>query len=126
MPKLLSKAVKEQLELEKFSDLQHKEIEKLTIDNHKLKQELKEIKALLKKKTENIDGASDEESICIHQLQLLREKSDFEALTLEECRKTETYVKILLSVRNKKDVSLDVPDDVSTADLMNSIFNADK
>ena len=53
----------------------------------------------------NIGGAkdmSDEETICVVQLALLRNKSMNGELTAEECKKTETYVKTLNIIRGKQ------------------------
>lgn len=95
-------------ELQTFAESQYKTILQLSKKNHQQDEEIKHLKSLLQKTTplllEDSDklvlskDLSDEEVICRTQLKLLKEMAVERELTLEECRKTETYNKILLSL----------------------------
>ena len=94
-------------ELRKKLEELSKQCETLTIENTKLK-------ALAP--ASSLDTTiPDEESICLVQLALLNNMSMQRELTLEECKKTEIYSKVLVTLRNKKPVD-DTP---STSNLSN-------
>lgn len=70
------------------------QLEKLTIENTKLK--------ALGNGTE-VEKGNDAETICMVQLALLNNYSMQRELTLEECKKAEIYVKTLTTLRSKQD-----------------------
>ena len=81
-------------ELRKKLEELSRQCETLTIENTKLKA-LAPASAL--------DASiPDEESICLVQLALINNMSMQRELTLEECKKTEIYSKVLSALRGKK------------------------
>lgn len=70
------------------------QLEKLTIENTKLK--------ALGNGTE-VEKGNDAETICLVQLALLNNYSMQRELTLEECKKAEIYVKTLTTLRGKQE-----------------------
>lgn len=70
------------------------QLEKLTIENTKLK--------ALGNGTE-IEKGNDAETICLVQLALLNNYSMQRELTLEECKKSEIYTKTLILLHSKQD-----------------------
>ena len=116
-------------ELRAYSNAQYKTIIKLTKrlaeledKNNKLKEEIgraKESSVII----ENPDGISDEEAICIMELNRLRNKSLVEELTMEECRKVETYVKTLYTVRSKTKKEFNPAAGMSAEDLLKEYDN---
>lgn len=80
--------------LRKFKEQLEKEVEKLTIENVQMK-------ALNPSATSQFE-VSDEETICIVQIAILKNLAMQRELTLEECKKTEIYCKVLKEIRSKK------------------------
>lgn len=70
------------------------QLEKLTIENTRLK--------ALGNGTE-VESGNDAETICLVQLALLNNYSMQRELTLEECKKAEIYTKTLVMIRGKQE-----------------------
>ena len=110
-------------DLKAYADAQYKTIIKLTKRIAKLEDEKKELlkkveDASIKMAIDNPTGVSDEEAICVMELNKLRNKSLVEDLTMEECRKVETYVKTLATIRNQpKKIDINTKG-MSTEDLL--------
>lgn len=81
-------------ELRKKIDELSGQLEKLTIENTRLK--------ALGADTPGIEPGNDAETICLVQLALINNYSMQRELTLEECKKAEIYSKTLLSIRGKE------------------------
>jgi hypothetical protein len=81
-------------ELRKKLEEMSGQLEKLTIENTKLK--------ALGNGTE-VEKGNDAETICMVQLALLNNYSMQRELTLEECKKAEIYTKTLVLIRGKQD-----------------------
>jgi hypothetical protein len=79
--------------LRKQKEQLEKEFEKLTMDHVQLK-------ALSPAGTLKLE-ISDEETICIVQIAILKNLAMQRELTLEECKKTEIYCKVLKEIRGK-------------------------
>lgn len=81
-----------------------KKIQKLEDERDHLKKLLESSVPLLKEPGKSIPGekflTSDEEAICVMQLNKLRDISTERELTLEETRRVEIFSKILTTVRN--------------------------
>ncbi len=99
-------------EREQFMQAQLQVITNLTKTSEEQKTKIKHLEDLLRDATRPIPSKeeqliSNEELISKEQISLLRVTSSERDLTLEECRKLDTYVKILLSLRDnqKKPVS---------------------
>ncbi len=99
-------------EREQFMQAQLQVITNLTKTSEEQKTKIKHLEDLLRDATRPIPSKeeqliSNEELIAKEQILLLRVTSSERDLTLEECRKLDTYVKILLSLRDnqKKPVS---------------------
>jgi Cu/Ag efflux protein CusF len=80
--------------LRKQKEQLEKEFEKLTMEHVQLK-------ALNPAGTAQFE-VSDEETICIVQIAIIKNLAMQRELTLEECKKTEIYVKVLKEIRGKK------------------------
>lgn len=77
----------------------------------------------------NLDGISDEEAICYVELHRLRKQSMVEELTMEECRKVQTYVQTLTTIRTNRVQAPAVTHSMSTDELlksMNSLLSSEK
>lgn len=85
-----------------------KELEQLTIENTRLR---------AMNPSEQLE-TEDAETIALVQLALLRNYAMQRELTLEECKKSEIYVKILKEVRNKSEESKDSVSSMSTEQLL--------
>lgn len=76
----------------------------------------------------NLEGISDEEAICYMELHRLRKQSMIDELTMEECRKVQTYVQTLTTIRTNKVQAPPATKAMSTEDLlesMNSLLTLD-
>lgn len=103
---------KEVSEIKLFTEAQHKTIIELSKKIKKLEDENNHLKKLLETSTPLIDSdkkdliqsqsflTSDEETICVTQLNKLRDVSFERELTLEESRRVEIFSKILTTLRN--------------------------
>jgi hypothetical protein len=125
----ITKDFKDRADLEKFAESQYslivelsKKINKLEEEKLSLKRELdnkglvinsNNVKELEKK----LSITSDAESICVMQLSLLRDISLDRELTLEECKKTEIYTKVLNSLK-EKDAGKTIDPNIATKDLL--------
>jgi len=121
-------------ELRVYANAQYKTIIKL---NQKINDLNKEIEDIKSNKTEykssftipNLKGISDEEAICIMELNKLRQRSMNDELTMEECRKVEAYVRTLLNLRDGETGAVSQTGSMSTEDLvkaMNSLSGPSK
>ena len=93
-------------EISAYADAQYKTIIKLTRRIAKLEDEKIDLQKQVQDAGSSISidnpmGITDEEAICIMELNKLRNKSLLDDLTMEECRKVETYVKTLATIRNQ-------------------------
>lgn len=77
----------------------NKRLEQLERENQELKEKMIDGGPTINVPCPN--GVTDEEAICIMELNRLRIMSMKTPLTLEECRKVETYVKTLATIRNQ-------------------------
>lgn len=96
--------MKEQLEIE---------LAKLQMDNIQLK-------------AANPDAVrfetSDEETICVVQIAIIKNLAMQRELTLEECKKTEIYCKVLKEIRSKQAIKEeDAPSTLSNEELMKAM-----
>lgn len=81
-----------------------RELEKLVKENERLLFENTQMRAT---NPEKQFETSDEETICVVQLAILKNFALSRELTMEECKKTEIYVKTLKEIRGKKVVADD-------------------
>lgn len=79
-----------------------RELEKIAKENERLSMDNIQLKALSPKEESGQFGTSDEETICVVQLAIIKNMAMTRELTLEECKKTEIYVKTLKEIRGKK------------------------
>jgi hypothetical protein len=80
----------------------NKKIQKVENENIQLKIQLEKKSPMVVEKKNNAFAVSDEESIAREQLYLLRQVSMERELSYEECKKVDTYTKILLSLKAKE------------------------
>lgn len=109
----------------KFAQAQHsqitrlqKKIEELHVENAHLRELLKS--AIPLTKIEVQEALSVEESIAENEIKKLKEISDKQVLTMDECKRLVEYVKILQG-RKKKDPSLEVTKEFSTEELLKKL-----
>ncbi len=103
----MAKSFKDIAELQAYCDSQYKTIVDLSKKINRLEEEKRHLEADLSKsgtKPSSVGliiepSLSNEELICLTQLQLLREISDRAALTLEESRKFDIFTKALKEIR---------------------------
>jgi hypothetical protein len=89
-----------------------KDIERLTVENAQLK-------AMSPKDNLGEFAVSDEETICVVQIAILKNHAMVRELTMEECKKTEIYVKTLKEIRGKKvEEKKDVVETLSNEELL--------
>ena len=87
-----------------------RELEKVAAENEKLSMELVQLKAVGSVSGAGSEGQFDtsaEETICIVQLEILKNMSMTRELTLEETKKAEIFTKTLMLIRGKKVVEKD-------------------
>ena len=100
-------------ELRKKIEELSSQLETLTIENTRLK--------AMGNGTE-VEQGNDAETICMVQLALLNNYSMQRELTLEECKKSEIYVKTLLALRNKQEKKeVDTVGSLSNEELMEAM-----
>lgn len=98
-------------QLQQFAQAQHttivqlsKKIQKIEDERDHLKKLLESSVPILKDPNKPVDGnkflTTDEEAICVMQLNKLRDLSSERELTLEETKRVEIFSKILSNVRN--------------------------
>lgn len=108
-------------ELKEYCERQYKEIVHLLSLNKKLEEEVNHLKTLLVNGTQIIQAPqiiSNEEFICIKQIEELKKISDAMVLTLEDSKKLDTYVKVLRLIRAKSSEVKDILKNVNTEDLL--------
>ena len=118
-------------ELKAYSNAQYKTILKLTKRISELEQELEKIhESGYSKAADNtpvvipdLSVISDEEAICLIELNRLKNRSMREELTAEECKKVETYVRTMLSIREKKAKEPPKTKAMDTAELLKAMDN---
>ena len=119
-------------ELKKYSNAQYSTIQKLVKRISILEKENQELKQG-GQNSENqsilsIDapkGVSDEEVVCILELNKLKNLSLVKELTLEECRKVETYVRTLSVIRQRTGDKTGLMKDMSDKDLLEEFTKPD-
>ena len=118
--------------LQQFAQAQHttivqlsKKIQKIEDERDHLKKLLESSVPILKEPGKEIAGSkfltSDEEAICVMQLNKLRDISSERELTLEETRRVEIFSKILNAVRNAPKVIEVKTKQLSNEELLASI-----
>ncbi len=111
---------KEINQLRKMKEQLEKEVEKLTMENVQMK-------ALNPTGMSGFE-VSDEETICVVQIAILKNLAMQRELTLEECKKTEIYCKVLREIRGKKpekeEAKIDGLSNEELIKLMNSVGTA--
>lgn len=100
-----------------------RELEKVAAENEKLSMELVQLKAVGAVSGAGSEGQFDtcaEETICIVQLEILKNMAMTRELTLEETKKAEIFTKTLLMVRGKKPIEKeeDKVEKLSNEDLL--------
>jgi hypothetical protein len=109
-------------EINKFK----KEIEKLASEIEKLMFENAQLRATAPKDNSSFQ-VSDEETICVVQLAILKNHAMVRELTMEEAKKTEVYVKTLKEIRGKKVVEQEDPvETLSNEDLLKMMDSLNK
>ena len=111
-------------DLKDYCSAQFKTIKKLSQRLQQLEKENEDLRKNGQTKSEAIlnigipEGASDAEAICVLELNKLKNRSLQDELTLEECRKVETYVRTLTTLKNQKEQKRDPNSNKSTQELM--------
>jgi hypothetical protein len=125
----MSKTVEE---LESFVEAQqkviiqlNKKIQKLEYENNSLKDKTKNQPSPLLKDLVISDNTSSEESICLMQIELLKQTSLGRELTLEETRKLETFTKILQSLKLRDKSKDNIREVIETKDLLKLVESDD-
>ena len=100
-----------------------RELEKVAAENEKLSMELVQLKAVGAVSGAGSEGqfdTSSEETICVVQLEILKNMAMTRELTLEETKKAEIFTKTLLMVRGKKPIEKeeDKVEKLSNEDLL--------
>lgn len=104
-----------------------KEIEKLAEEVGRYTIENAQLKALAPKEDSGQFNVSDEETICVVQLAILKNHAMARELTMEECKKTEVYVKTLKEIRGKKVIEQEDPvEALSNEDLLKMMDSLNK
>lgn len=118
---------KTEVELKTYCGVQFKTIEKLSKKLKEKEEETEHLKTLLEKNTQLMSvsesgvltDTTDEEQICRTQLRLLRNQSMNRELTLEESKKVEIFVKLLLNqIKIKDDEDVTKVKNMTSADLL--------
>lgn len=109
------------------------EVEKLASENEKIGMELVQLKAVGAvsgggSSSEGSFNVSDEETICVVQLAILKNMAMTRELTLEETKKAEILTKTLLLVRGKKPIEKeeDKVEKLSNEDLLKMMDSLSK
>ena len=108
-------------ELKEYCEKQYKEIVRLLSLNKQLEEEVSHLKKMLVDGQPLIHPAqqiSNEEIICLRQIEELKKISDAAVLTKEESQKLDTYVKILKLIRTKGNDGQMFANGVKTEDLL--------
>jgi hypothetical protein len=108
-------------DLQEFCEKQFIQIQSLCKEVEGLKNENEHLKKLLTSNESFIIDTvkpTPEELICLQQIQMLQQTSEAMALTLEESKKLDTYVKLLRIIRNKEKVDESFLKNTDTKDLL--------
>jgi hypothetical protein len=125
--KMLSE-LKDINELKKFAEAQNKTILNLSKELKETKEKTKHLEKLLESTVptiplENNKFEKEDEQICIRQLILLNDLSNERELTLEECKKVDTYSKLLQNLNSVKKEEVPQARSIETKDLLKLIKN---
>lgn len=115
--------LKNTAELKKFAEAQNKIILNLSKELKESKDKIDHLEKLLESTTEiipldNKKYQKEDEEICIRQLQMLRDLSAERELTLEECKKVDTYSKLIQNLKNFKEEEIPKTKALETSDLL--------
>lgn len=114
-------------DLQEFAEQQHKEIVRLLSVNKKLEEEIEHLKKIVSSNESFLikkpQVLSNEELICIEQINILKVASTQGPLTLEECKKFAEYVKTLRTIRGKEDKEVAALKEYTTEELMKMVDN---
>lgn len=108
-------------ELKEYCEAQYQEIVRLLKLNKQFEEEINHLKKLLVGGIPLIQAPiqiTNEELVCIKQINDLKSISDCQTLTLEESKKLDTYVKVLRLIRSNSKEAKDILKDVNTDDLL--------
>jgi uncharacterized membrane-anchored protein YhcB (DUF1043 family) len=129
----MAEQFKDFAELKEFADSQNKTIIKQSQEITMLQDEVKKLNQLLSSSNKDIDPATlakefkdlnDQQIICVKQLQMFRDKALLEELSLEECKKVDTYSKLLLAIEaSKKQTPKSPTKDYSEKELLELLEN---
>ena len=114
-------------ELVAYANAQYKTILKLNKRIEKLEEELKDAQSVTFENDDLITNKfdfsviTDEEAICLMELNRLRQASMQAELTMEECRKVQTYVQTLATIRGKEHKAPKPTEKMSTEDLLKAM-----
>lgn len=117
-------------QLQEFAQAQQTTIIQLSKKIQKLEDERDHLKKLLQSSVPLIapiknENENDSEYICTMEISKLRDISTQRELTLEECRRLETYFKILTQINNKpKQVEKEV-EKLSDSEVLKLVENND-
>jgi len=96
-----------------------REIDRLAKENERLVLENTQMRAMSPAPEGSQFTTTDEETICIIQLAMLKNMAVTRELTLEECKKSEIYLKMIQSIRGKAPVKEEESTDkLSNEDLL--------
>jgi len=101
-------------ELQEYCGKLHAQILKLMEENDHLKKLVTTNESFIIETSK----PTPEELICLQQISLLKQISEGAALTLEESKKLDTYVKLLKIIRNKEKVDESFLKNTETQDLL--------
>lgn len=104
-------------ELREYVQSQQKLIENLLAENKSLKEKLSHLEQLL---TSNVTKSSQEEIICIEQIEILKSKSASRELSLDEVKRLDLLIKNLRLAREQSTEVITTTDysEVKEADLV--------
>lgn len=114
-------------ELRAYCNAQYKTIQKLSKKIAELEKDNEKLKNGIDPDKEGEiryqapEGMSDQEAICVLELSKLHLSSQQRELTLEECKKVDTYVKTLTTIRNENVKSPSKTTNISTEDLLKGL-----